>query len=329
MNLPKTVVDKPIVFICGHRKSGTTMFHNLFDGHPELCVYPMDINLLYGYFPKFNLASLSIVELEARIDRVVFDDLVKTGALGDVIDVKKLKEFFKKNMLGQSYSDVSEVIGALLKAYSELESKEKKYYVVKETSIEMYAKEIKQWFPNCKFIHLIRDPRDNFAAIKSGLKKKYESYGDSDISLLFSVIFRNLWGFKMAHINQRLLGESSYKVVKFEDIVAQPELMMRDISQWLGIDFDISSLTPTVCGHSTSGNNFSGKNFSTVSSEHVSKWTDRITDEEAAMLEFAFGTEMSLFGYEASSSDASKAESVSDFYKHMNYKYFYFDRFSE
>jgi protein-tyrosine sulfotransferase len=329
MNLPKTVVDKPIVFICGHRKSGTTMFHNLFDGHPELCVYPMDINLLYGYFPNFNSVSTSTEELEARVDRVVFDDLVKTAALGNVIDVKKLKEFFKKNMKGQSYSDVNEVIGALLKAYSELESKEKKYYVVKETGIEMYAKEIKKWFPNCKFIHLIRDPRDNFAAIKSGLKKKYESYGDSDISLLFSVIFRNLWGFKMAHINQRLLGESSYKLVKFEDIVAQPELMMRDISQWLGIDFDISSLTPTVCGHNTSGNNFSGKNFSTVSSEHVSKWTDRITDEEVAMLEFAFGSEMSLFGYEASSSDASKAESVSDFYKHMNYKYFYFDRFSE
>ena len=329
MNLPKTAVDKPIVFICGHRKSGTTMFHNLFDGHPELCVYPMDINLLYGYFPKFNSVSTSTEELEARVDRVVFYDLVKTAALGDVIDVKKLKESFKKNMLGQSYSDVNEVIGSLLKAYSELESKEKKYYVVKETSIEMYAKEIKQWFPNCKFIHLIRDPRDNFAAIKSGLKKKYESYGDSDISLLFSVIVRNLWGFKMAHINQRLLGESSYKVVKFENIVAQPELMMRDISQWLGINFDISSLTPTVYGHSTSGNNFSGKNFSTVSTENVSKWTDRITDEEAAMLEFAFGTEMSLFGYETSSSDASKAESVSDFYKHMNYKYFYFDRFSE
>ena len=215
MNLPKTVIDKPIVFICGHRKSGTTMFHNLFDGHPELCVYPMDINLLYGYFPKFNSVSTSAEELEARVDRVVFDDLVKTAALGDVIDVKKLKEFFKKNMQGQSYSDVNEVIGALLKAYSKLDSKEKKYYVVKETSIEMYAKEIKQWFPNCKFIHLIRDPRDNFAAIKSGLKKKYESYGDSDISLLFSVIFRNLWGFKMAHINQRFLGESSYKVVKF------------------------------------------------------------------------------------------------------------------
>jgi len=45
---------KPLIFICGHRKSGTTMFHNLFDGHPDLDVYPVILNILYGYFPIYT-----------------------------------------------------------------------------------------------------------------------------------------------------------------------------------------------------------------------------------------------------------------------------------
>ena len=28
--------------LTGHRKSGTTLLHKLFDGHPDLNVYPVD-----------------------------------------------------------------------------------------------------------------------------------------------------------------------------------------------------------------------------------------------------------------------------------------------
>ena len=42
-----------VLFITGHRKSGTSMLNNLFDGHEDFLVYPNDITILYAYFPNF------------------------------------------------------------------------------------------------------------------------------------------------------------------------------------------------------------------------------------------------------------------------------------
>lgn len=324
------MIEPPILFLCGHRKGGTTMLNNLFDGHSQLSVYPVDINLLYGYFPKFNQSGASEQDLLKRIQAVVFKDIAKLPQLAGIVDFKKLEANFLTNMEGCSFSDMSAVLPALLNGYADLNaSTEHQYLVAKETSIELYAKEIAGWLPNCRFIHLIRDPRDNFAAIKAGITKKYASYGDSEISLMFSVIVRNLWGIKMARVNQKLLGNERYRILRFEDLVAAPESTMREISTWLGIAYEESMLQPSICGRPTGGNSFENKTFSGISSEHVGKWKERISDEEAAMIEFAFSDEMAAYGYAAESDDNVVADSVSAFYKSINYKYFYFDRFGE
>ena len=329
MNQQITMSQSPILFLCGHRKGGTTMLNNLFDGHSQLSVYPVDINLLYGYFPKFNNPVNSEAELFERIRRVVFDDLAKLPQLTAHIDFNQFELNFVKYTLNKPLADMQIVLSALFDAYADLNPQKKsfKYHVAKETSIEMYAKEISTWFPNCKFIHLIRDPRDNFSAIKSGYKKKYQGYGDSEISLLFSVLFRNLWGLKVAEKNLTLLGEDRYKILKFEDLVDNPESEMQSIASWLGINYEENLLVPSICGVATAGNNFDKKEFSGISSAHVGKWSERITAEEAAIIEFVFADELKRFGYELTASNDEIVDSVSLFYKHFNYKYFYFDRF--
>lgn len=321
--------ESPIVFLCGHRKGGTTMFVNLFDAHPQLSVYPVDVNLLYAYFPNYNDPATSEADLLARIRRVVFADHSPLPQLAG-LDFEKLESNFMRHVRGKPLHDMRVVLPALLKAYAELDesAQAKKYLVAKETCIEIYAQEIAAWFPNCRFIHLIRDPRDNFAAIKSGIAKKYAGYGDTEASLLFSTITRNIWGIRFAEINRKILGDKRYRVVRFEDLVAEPEPMMRGIAEWLEIDFDDSLLRPTICGRPTGGNSFENKTFSGISGAHSGKWRERITPEEAAVIEFAFGKEMLDFGYIPESTDQLIASSVADFYKRINHKYFYFDRFS-
>ena len=36
----KNMKNYKILFLTGHRKSGTSMLHNLFDGHEDFLVYP-------------------------------------------------------------------------------------------------------------------------------------------------------------------------------------------------------------------------------------------------------------------------------------------------
>ena len=85
---------KPIIFVCGHRKGGTSMFHNLFDGHSEVCVYPVDLNILYGYFPQFTQGTFSTQQLINRLDRVIFKDLEVIPMLQGRMNLPAFRELF-------------------------------------------------------------------------------------------------------------------------------------------------------------------------------------------------------------------------------------------
>ena len=44
-----------IIFLTGHRKSGTSLLQRLFDNHPDIDVYPTDLTLFYNYFPYYTM----------------------------------------------------------------------------------------------------------------------------------------------------------------------------------------------------------------------------------------------------------------------------------
>jgi len=321
---------KPIIFVCGHRKGGTSMFHNLFDGHNDVSVYPVDLNILYGYFPQFTQNSYSVEQLKERLNRVIFEDLQTIPALQGKVNFRAFKSLFYEKVSQHNLNDIDLVMTSLLESYSETHTKNNyfKYHLFKETSIELYAQELAEKFPNGKFLHLIRDPRDNFASISSGLDTKYRGYGDSKNSLMFSMINRALYGFKMAAINKQLLGENRYKVVRFEDLASNPKSVMTDVCQWLEIPYQDCLTIPSIFGEVNQGNNFEDIKFNNVSSENVGRWRERISTADAALIELMFKEEMLTFDYQLQSSDAEKANSIGEFYKWMNYKYLYHDRFT-
>jgi hypothetical protein len=319
----------PPLFIAGHRKTATTMLLNLFDGHSELAVYPTDVNLFYGYFPIFTGDEYSEEERLKRIHKVVFDDLHSFDIFNNEDEIEKFRSSFSKKIHGRNLGDMREVVECMTSAFREVTGQEGdsvKYQVLKETSLEIYASEIFNWFPDAKYIHIVRDPRDNYAAIKAGVKR-YGTFGDDEKTLLNSILNRGKLGMELASINQEVYGEERYKVVRFEDIVSSPEATLRDICSWLNIEYTEKMITPTVLGRPTKGNNYNGLEFYDISAKNVGRWRDRITEEEASIIEFHFSDEMDAFNYEKSFSKSETLKPVADFYKWLNYKYFYFDRF--
>lgn len=321
--------DIPKLFIAGHRKTATTMLLNLFDGHPELAVYPTDVNLFYGYYPIFTEGKFGESERIKRIHKVVFDDLYSFDIFNCKDDIEEFRNSFTKHIKGKSLTDMRAVVNSMSTAFREVTGQvgdNVKFQIFKETSLEIYASEVFDWFPGAKYIHIVRDPRDNYAAIKAGVKR-YETFGDDEKTLLNSVLNRGKLGMKLASINKQTFGGDQYKVVRFEDIVSSPEETLRDICNWLSIDYSKNMITPTVLGRPTKGNNYNGLEFYEISAKNVGRWNDRITEEEVAIIEFHFSDEMSAFGYERSISETKTLQPIADFYKWLNYKYFYFDRF--
>jgi len=318
------------VFICGHRKGGTTMLINLFDGSSDAIVYPDDSGLFYMYYPKYAKEEFSDSEKINRLANRVGDENLKE-IIDDIncmdtdkeILLRKQRSFHNKllkyNEIGFETKDILKYfIDSFQKSFFE-KAIEPKVWIEKTTSTEIYAVEIAKWFKNAKFIHIVRDPRDNWASLKSGWEKRYTNYNDSINELMHSMIERGHLGLRMAKENQEILGVDKYSIIKYEDLTMNSEHHMRSLANFIGIEFNENLLNPTKFGFSWNGNNFDGIKNTKPSSINVNRWKKRITDEEAALIEYYFEDVMCDFGYELSYSKIKRQSAARNHYKWYNF----------
>lgn len=306
------------------------MLSNLLEGHPQLAVYPNDLALLYAYFPAYIREHVAPQERRARLQRILFTDFAaRAPAHKQMIDA--LAERFFAGLQDNQLDDLGALTGRLMAAYQVTAVRpavQTRWGVFKETSIEIYAAEILGWFPDARFIHLLRDPRDNFAALAGGVDKHYSRLGEDHNRTLASLLNRGRIGLQMAQVNRARYGEARYHLVRFEDLATAPEATMRGIAAFLGIDFDPCLLKPTVLGTAVGGNAFDGVASFDVSARNVNRWRDRITPQDAQVIEFHLADEMSAFGYAPAFDRVEQASAAAEFYKWQNYEYFYGDRFA-
>ena len=322
-----------LIFACGHRKSGTSLFLNLLDGHPEINAIPGDIALLYAYFPHWTDGDYDAAARRRRIDAVLFDDYAanvgdKCAAAG--IDLGKWKTAVQEALADDELEDIAAVLRAVVAGWRECtpRSANKKWVAIKETGIEFYADALSEAFETARFIQVVRDPRDNFAALKSGVSKKYRKLGQDEGDTLLSLLIRVQASLRFAHLNERSIGADRYRAVRFEDIVGAPEDTMAELARWLGIDMSAELTRPTFLGEPTRGNSHDDVAFNGISAIHLGAWRDRISEDEAKVVEFHLGREMEDFGYRRQFAERDAAHAWSGFYKWFNHKYFFADRFA-
>jgi hypothetical protein len=212
-------------------------------------------------------------------------------------------------------------------SFSELLGYQNRIPVIKETSIEIYSNDILKWFPESKFLHLVRDPRDNYAALKSGVKKYYSKMGEDEKQTLSSLIYRTRLGLKMGLANQELYGNTKYRFVIFNQLVGNTFREVESICEFMDIKFTDKLLTPTRLGSEIKGNNFDGNKFNAITNKNIGRWIERISEEEAKVIEFHLGELMKKFNFNLKYDSSDSATAAAEFYKWENYKYYFSDRF--
>ncbi|WP_321491574.1 sulfotransferase [uncultured Desulfobacter sp.] len=319
-------MDNP-VFICGHRKSGTTMALALLDNHPQLLVYPPDSAFFYAYYPTYAGDDFS---KDQKIDRMAeyivgqleyeINNLSETDRFELNFPIQAMRDDLRR-FAQKTDTRPQDMLISLIKAYRVhfKGSPSPVHWVEKTTSTEIYARDVLRWFPKAKFLHIVRDPRDTWASMKSGWEKRYKSFNDEMNRLMQSMIERGKLGFEFAINNSSLYGPDVYKVVRFEDLTNNPDDILNDICNFLNISFHRNLLTPTVCGKLWKGNNFDGLKFDRPSNVNVGRWRERINTEEAHLIEYYFADLMKSFNYEITSSLEQRVEAATQHYKWYNF----------
>ena len=194
-----------------------------------------------------------------------------------------------------------------------------KVWIEKTTSTEIYANELANIFPNAKFIHILRDPRDNWASLKSGWNTYYSKLNDDIRRLKQSMIERGKFGMELAKINKAILGENRYMVIRYEDLTSNPELEIKKITTFIGIPFSKRLLQQTIVGLPYKGNNFDRKSFFKPSKINVQSWIKRIDEDEAMLMEYHFKDIMVEFGYLPKFNLADQQRAATEHYKWFNF----------
>ena len=274
-------IQNEAVFLCGFMKSGTTLLLGLLDGHSELNVMPGDsylINKFSHILPKKNFSweewrknwfKRMINPTGQKPFWIFGTELSCYARFLRYMDywIEKLPAEKRKPML------------AVVLSYfctNPHRPKNPKWWVEKTPGNEFKVKDIIKHFPRTKFIHIVREPRDNFASLKRLYASRCWEWDSVGMVRMFSK------SFKHAYLNQCQLTNSQYLVISYEDLTANTEAVMKGVTEFLDIAWNESLLKPTINKQPAQANTMYKERRVTgkVRQSGKGRWNDDLSIEE-------------------------------------------------
>lgn len=293
-------LSKPI-FILGSHKSGSSLLRSLLDGHKSLYVVPTEAHFFqyYGFWVDYRLRySLPrIMDRQDVIENFVsfikkknaHKDEYADSILEDRFDVEKFKELFQQSDFKDPKKCFETYISAIYFALEGSPLPSRKRVVEKSVENAEFAVFLQKMFPDCSFIHIIRNPYASLVAIrKSKTRRRFPTLADYVFSL------QNSYYYLLKNLN--LLD--NYHLIKFEDLVSNPESEMQKICNRIGIEYSEEVSFPTLMGQDWKGNSSNKQSFEKVSNKPVSSWRQSVTDLEIQLVNDYMAPVIDIFGYE-------------------------------
>lgn len=147
---------------------------------------------------------------------------------------------------------------------------------VVEKSVENagLARRFREMFPDCLFVHILRDP---YATLVS-IRKSMRSHGYPALRKVAGSIELSC---RALLDNREALD--GYLAVRYEDLLTDTEAVMRKVAEFLGLAWQPSLLAPTRLGEPWGGNSTSDTAFSGISTAPLHNWKKDILPLEIAV----------------------------------------------
>lgn len=299
-------LEKPI-FILGHPKSGTTLLNSILDNHPELInipeetqffryIYPRIQKFYYKLSPKFIKRRIIIrdIFLNTYLRRLQISSPSEIS--GEIRDYSQLNfSCYKKNV--NKYLSVNKLTEANIYkslAYAlNLQHPSQatvQGWVEKTPRNEIHTDKLIKWFPKAKFIHLLRDPRDNYVSLKKHRSKKKEITLDR---------FKKEWkeGLESGIRNFNSFGKNRYLILWYEDLCKAPLSYVMIIAAFLNIEVSPSMLIPTKFGTRWDGNSMFDQKMNGISLNSIGRYKDYPNQQEIEEIEMELIPDISKMMY--------------------------------
>lgn len=269
-------------FLVGCERSGTTLLRLMLNAHPNIAI-PEESHFIVRLLQHFKSDEI----LRPEQVKEAFDILVNFRRWQEWDNSKEQLWLKLQAIPAPSLKDIVNCAFEL-----KLEETGKAIWGDKTPKHVMHIQFLKEMYPDAKFIHLIRDGRD---VCLSYLKTGWLGPWVSKISQYWSVRVQK------ASESKQTLPAGKYLEIRYEDLVVNPEQVLREVSLFLGEDY-----TPAMLEYS---DNFE-KNLASrelkihqklkrqPSSEDLSRWRRELPWWKILTFEAYSSDELQMHGYQ-------------------------------
>lgn len=218
------------IFIIGSPRSGTTLLRLMISSHSKVTI-PHEYTLVENVIEHFNLERNPQIKVFKFIDK----QYTLTHFLDWRIDKKYLINKFKNDFYSQR-----EIINIFYSVYLETHTPEKSIWGDKNINSLSYISEIYHLFPAAKFIHIVRDGRDVAASLQSRKWMFYSFRGKHNFFIKHCKGAIDTWiaALDITHDAFKMLPESAYCTIRYEDLIVDPEKTLKSICQSVNLEFE-------------------------------------------------------------------------------------------
>jgi hypothetical protein len=286
------------IFVTGASRSGTTMLARIFGGHSRVCT-------LHETHYFGDLCDPDDAEAARDIST-----LTKLGAAilarherglwsGDPRPSELDRARAAATGLPEGERNAAGIFAAVTRA---LAGSAGKVLPCEQTPRNVfYARRLLALYPDVRIIHIVRDPR----AVLASQKNRWRMKGLGASHLPSWEMLRNRVNYHPITISKlwiaanrealALENASRFRLVRFEDLVAEPESTVRSLCEFAGLDFEADMLDLPQWG---SSNLSHASDKRGISSDVVDQWSRVLTDAEIIVCERLTRAMMHRFAYE-------------------------------
>jgi hypothetical protein len=189
------------------------------------------------------------LDAEGALDRLV--DLVYSGipvgwfwsATDELLD----RGYLREELSGRDLSPRT-ILDAVLRAHAR--SCGKTRIGAKFPMHYAYTSQLQEWYPDCLLIHTTRNPKAVYASQANKYLKKLRGRAARSFMRFKQFMHINIQISLTARLHQKLCDSPNYTLVRYEDLVTDPEPRIRQICEFVGIEFQDDMLRPRQFGSS-------------------------------------------------------------------------------
>ncbi|MEO8509636.1 MAG: sulfotransferase [Chloroflexota bacterium] len=298
------------LFIVGRPRTGSTLLQHVLNRSSQVCLAPET-----HFFRRAKHLRLA-ERLKGTGDPTALRALAVEMYTPDSFSGKGLWNWLRKNVPVEAFTERLAATDRTLRSlfvlgmtlYAEDRCSEQAPLVLGEKTPEHLADvpQLHAWFPDARFIHTFRDPRAIFTSElrrrqdgRWGLKRRLpwlpDAVGDPALMPIELGHTAITWraAARLDSRYRRELGDR-YLLVRFEDLIGDPEASLRRVCEFLGIAFSTSLLEARRTGSSYTAGRHAGDGFDSKAAE---RWRDHIHPLASRFLSGALGADMERHGY--------------------------------